>query len=223
MHWRSQSGLTLRTVPMNPLSEPVVVIIDPCRARCELTHSSVPQLMVSARSSRNNPRFVRSDASLLSKPQQRNRVRLSLFGFCASEGAVCACVCVCVCVCVFAWGWVVSPEASCTDSLSFFLVWERHQKKQRFCKHVSSKRHETAEAWCSNAQMHTFSLSHARARALCETDAELGSAPHCPGDSCTGGSAHAGERIRIGKKSISDDNPLTGQMASLFKTIRAAI
>lgn len=48
-------------------------------------------------------------------------------------------------------------------------------------------------------------------RALVWTDAELGHAPQCPADSCTGGSAQA-----LDLENIIDDNALAVQMAGLF-------
>jgi len=87
-------------VPVIPLSEPLAEIV----ARCELTHSSVPQLMVSARSSRNNPRFVRSDACWNSKAQQHHKVRVCRSSVSARMNVrvfawgVGVCVCVCVCL-----------------------------------------------------------------------------------------------------------------------------
>lgn len=108
-----------RLVPVNPLSEPLAEIIDPCRARRELTHSSVPQLMVSARSSRNNPRFVRSGACLYSKPQQQQQHRVRV---CRSSVSARMNVLVCLrggWVCV-SWGFWYCPSLSFSLSPSWY-------------------------------------------------------------------------------------------------------
>ncbi len=215
MHWRSQSGLALRTVPMNPLSEPMAVIIDPRRARYELTHSSVPQLMVSARSSRNNPRFVCTPNH--SSGTESVSLALRLLREWRRS------VCVCVCVCVFAWGVGVCLRRllALTLSLSFFLVWERHLKSSDSARTFPQNGTKLQK---HDVQMHkyTLSLSLTRARSLRDRRRarERASLPRWQ--------LHWRERARRRmekdrKKSISDDKSLAGQMASLFKTIRAVI